>query len=569
MVRRTHQPDDVAISYLRFSHPDQSKGDSVRRQTELRNAWLKRNKVRLDTSLTLEDKGISGYTGEHRSNPDRHALAAFLFAVEKKRIRKGTYLIVESLDRLTREDILPALSLVLNLIQAGVRIVQLLPVEMVYDEKANPMHLMMMIMELSRGHSESAMKSERVGEAWRGKKRRAAERKEPATARCPAWLRLVDGKWEEIPAAVAALRRVLDLARLHGFGALVKQLNTQRVPPLSRHKKAAGHWTRSYVAKLLNDRRLVGEYQPYTGRGKKRRPDGPPVPGYYPAVWTEEEWYAARAGVAGRRNRPGRPAAERVNVFTGLLRDARDGGTLHLVNKGTGRLLAPYNATKGLDGSRFVSFPFDTFERAVLSCLREVDPRDVLPQEDGGQDKALVLAGRLAELEAEIDKVKDRLQARYSDAVADVLERHEDEHKALVAQMDEASREAASPLGAAWGECLSLLDAVDTAPDAEEARLRLRAALRRIAEGFWCLFLARGSWRVAAVQVWFTGGARRDYLIVHRAATGGAVGERPSRWWARSLADVAAPGELDLRRPEHARRLEKALAGVDLAGLDG
>ena len=88
------------------------------------------------------------------------------------------------------------MSLLLDLIQSGIRVVQLLPVETVYDAKSNPMHLMMAIMELSRGHSESAMKSERVGRAWQDKKRRAAENGEPLTARVPSWLRLVDGEWE-------------------------------------------------------------------------------------------------------------------------------------------------------------------------------------------------------------------------------------------------------------------------------------------------------------------------------------------------------------------------------------
>src|SRR3954453_3798890 len=124
----------LAYSYVRFSSPEQAKGDSLRRQTELRDGWLTRNAVRLDASLTLEDKGVSGFTGEHRGNPDRHALAAFVDLVKKGRITRGSYLIVESLDRLSREDILPALTLILDLIQSGIRIVQLLPVEMIYDE---------------------------------------------------------------------------------------------------------------------------------------------------------------------------------------------------------------------------------------------------------------------------------------------------------------------------------------------------------------------------------------------------------------------------------------------------
>src|SRR5262249_16687212 len=119
MAKKTQAP---CYSYLRFSHPDQSKGDSFRRQIEKRDTWLKKNSLALDTSLTLEDKGVSGFTGDHRTNPDRHALAAFLELVKQGRIPKGSYLIVESLDRLSREHIRPALTLLLNLIDAGIRV---------------------------------------------------------------------------------------------------------------------------------------------------------------------------------------------------------------------------------------------------------------------------------------------------------------------------------------------------------------------------------------------------------------------------------------------------------------
>src|SRR5262249_34580475 len=152
----------TAYSYQRFSNPEQAKGDSVRRQTELRDQWLKKTGAALDTSLNMRDEGVSAYTGAHRENPDRSALAGFLELVKRGRIPRGSYLIVESLDRLTREHIRPALTLLLNLIDAGIRVVQLLPVEAVYDDKVEPMSLLMAIMELSRGHSESRMNSQRV-----------------------------------------------------------------------------------------------------------------------------------------------------------------------------------------------------------------------------------------------------------------------------------------------------------------------------------------------------------------------------------------------------------------------
>jgi hypothetical protein len=444
------------------------------------------------------------------------------------------------LDRLSREDIIPALTLVLNLIQAGIRIVQLLPSEIVYDSQSNPMHLMMAIMELSRGHSESAMKSERVGGAWKEKKRLAAAERVPLTKRCPAWLRLIDGQWEVIEERAEIIRHSVYRWAIDGYGesAITKRLNAEKVPTIG----TKNWWSKSSVAKLLSNPAVIGVYQPFTGRGKKRRPDGDPIPGYFPAIIAQEEWDAARGALESRKLKGGRVSLKHVNVFANLLRDSLDGATLHLKDNGEGkggRTLVSYKAAQGVIGSRYISFPFPTFERAVLSFLREINPREILPH-NGGIDKTLVLSGKLARIEGRIAKLKAKLRTDQDvDALVEVLRELETERKALVQDLAQARQEAASPLAEAWAGCRSLVEALDKAPDQTEARIKLRSAVRRIVEGVWCLFIARGAQRLAAVQVWFTGGAHRDYLILHRAATGGAVGVRPARWWVRSLASAA------------------------------
>jgi hypothetical protein len=79
------------------------------------------------------------------------------------------------------------------------------------------------------------------------------------------------------------------------------------------------------------------------------------------------------------------------------------------------------------------------------------------------------------------------------------------------------------------------------APDQEEARVRLRTALRRVINNVYCLFTGRGVVRMAAVEVHFTdeqkpaqpSGRRRCYLIFHEPPRGrrGMV-SRPGRtWW--------------------------------------
>jgi DNA invertase Pin-like site-specific DNA recombinase len=443
-------PDPLAYSYLRFSTPEQAKGDSLRRQEERRDAWLERNRAKLDTSLTLADRGVSAFTGEHRKNPDRHALAAFLELARAGRIPRGSFLIVENLDRLSREDIRPALTLLLNLIYAGVRVVQLLPAEQVFDEKVEPMQLMMAIMELSRGHNESRMKSERVGDAWREKKRLAAESRVPLTKTVPAWLELRGGKVVVKPREAEAVRLVYRLAAegvsLHG---IVRKLNREKVKPIG----TGAHWSESYVSKFLKSRAAVGEFQPSRWVGGKPKPDGEPIPGYFPAVITDEQWHAVRAGI-NRRGRPGR-GEKPVNIFGGLLTNARTGGPLH-VGKRTGvQYLINYHGRIGRDPGtgRGVGFPFAVFAEAVLSQLREIDPREILPDPDEGTDRVMTITGkrdavrgRIAKLQAALDEDEDEVRS-----VVEKLRRWEAEEDALTAELARGEPGGGVPTGTRLG----------------------------------------------------------------------------------------------------------------------
>lgn len=64
----------VGFPYKRFSQPSQETGDSIRRQNALSFSWSERSGIPLDTTLTLEDKGVSGLRGVSRTDPDRYAL---------------------------------------------------------------------------------------------------------------------------------------------------------------------------------------------------------------------------------------------------------------------------------------------------------------------------------------------------------------------------------------------------------------------------------------------------------------------------------------------------------------
>jgi DNA invertase Pin-like site-specific DNA recombinase len=570
----TEAPQPIAYSYIRFSTPEQRKGDSLRRQTDDAAAWCKRNKVHLDESTTLHDLGKSAYTGAHRDNPDRHALASFLKLVDGGRVPQGSYLIIENLDRLTREDIWSALDLVSSLLKAGVRIVQLKPVEQVIEKTSGPMVAMMAIMELSRGHSESKMKSERVGATWGEKLRLAREGKqqpprkrdgrvtESLTNRLPAWVEDRRGKLTLIPKATAAIRLIFQLAAA-GYGAksIVQKLQADKVP----HIGSMGRWTRTYVSLILRDRRVIGEHQPRRGKGG----GGLAIKGYYPCAVLEDEWNAARAGVAQRTSGGrGNGGSGRVNVFAGLLNHARDGDKYVMTQRRSikgGKLLRQFSVLVNSRGDSgevpSYSLPYDVFETAVLSCLQEINPNDIL-NGDQPPDETATLAGELVAVEAELADAAAFMDANgFSPTIGKRVTDLEARKAKLAHRLADARQKAAHPLSESWGECQSLTGALSTAMDPRDARLRLRTALRRIVTDIRLLVVRRGLVRVAAAQIWFAGNKRcRDYVVWYRP---GCNRHRPiGSWSVRSLASVVTPGDLDLRRRDHAARLEKALASV-------
>jgi hypothetical protein len=330
---------------------------------------------------------------------------------------------------------------------------------------------------------------------------------------------------------------------------------------------------RSYIADILKDRRAVGEYQPRLLRG--RHADGEPIPNYFPAVVSEEKWLAARAGAAQRRRKPGR-IGKHINIFSGLLRHARDGDTYFATTQTTRRrqegrtagVRVLRNDASSQGKAPCFTFPFPTFEAAVLSCLREINPRDIL-NGDSGPDESLTLAGELAEVERSIALLVADLETHGdSPTLFARLREKETRKRDLSTKLAEVRQKAAHPLSEAWGECQSLAGALESAPDPDDARLRLRSAIRRIVDSIWLLIVPRGWSRLCALQVWFADGKRhRDYLILSRHSRTASPASNKALWWVKSFAEVAKPEDLDLRRQADAKKLEKLLASVDLEGF--
>ena len=85
-----------AYSYIRFSTPEQLKGDSLRRQLESSRKYALEHNLVLDESL--RDLGVSAFKGK---NATEGALKRFMELIDAGQVEQGSILILESLDRLS------------------------------------------------------------------------------------------------------------------------------------------------------------------------------------------------------------------------------------------------------------------------------------------------------------------------------------------------------------------------------------------------------------------------------------------------------------------------------------
>ncbi len=322
----------IAYSYLRFSSPEQASGDSLRRQLADSEAYAREHGLVLDTSL--RDEGVSGFRGANRD--DDAALGRFLTLVREGRVPEGSYLLVESLDRLSRQAISQALATLQALLGAGVVVVTLSDRKR-YDRESmdDLMSLMWALMQMSRAHEESALKSRRVTAAWSAKHARAAETKAPITSRCPAWLRLEgsvrhgNAVYHVVEERAAVVREIFSLA-IDGMGSdsIAATLNAREEPTWGEGKRKGRHWHDSYVYKILTSRAVFGEYE---------RPGKPAIPDYFPAVVDQETFFRARAAAADRRSSGptarGAPGSYK-NVFSGVAKCGKCDGGMHYLEKG-------------------------------------------------------------------------------------------------------------------------------------------------------------------------------------------------------------------------------------------
>lgn len=390
----------LVISYLRFSTPQQLLGDSKRRQMELSRRWAAERGLTI--SEDFHDYGISAYKGR---NAAKGALARILSLIERSDIPKGSVLLVESLDRLSRDKIPEALQLFLGIINAGVEIVTLCDNRHYTKAKLDLPDLITSIAIMSRANDESAVKAMRMRENWEQFRKQAAS---GAVVRdwVPAWLQVRNGKIVPVAVRVKAVKRVFDLAcDGYGLGAITRKLNRDGVPPIGRTA-----WNKTYVHLILRGRQVLGDLV------LRKSVDGKPVEvlrieNYYPQVIDQKTWDRANAILSQKRQNGFRgtsgPKAKWVNLFSGLLFDDREQTWfVHQNAHGGKRLVNNSGEQLGVRERTFLRL--DLFEPMFFDVLLGHFPTAFLGK-DKPKDGADDIRAEVAEVDARIVEVENEM----------------------------------------------------------------------------------------------------------------------------------------------------------------
>jgi hypothetical protein len=394
------------------------------------------------------------------------------------------------------------------------------------------------VLELIIAHEQSERKSKTVGKAWRQKQQDAPHKK--LTKVCPAWLRLSADRteFELIPHAVATVRDIFKWT-VDGMGAtaILRRLIAEDRPVIGRRKNS-GEWHRSYILKILHNRAVLGEYQPHEGHVGNRKPRGGVVPSYYPVIVKPALFYQAQTALS-QRQLVSSPGHDKVaSLFTRIARDARDGSTLTVLNKGDGPRLVSSAAHRGKKGSVYCSFPYVHFEKAFLKFTSELHSQDILPvnpNTDKLQESLEAEEGKLGEMRHQLSKLQRALRGRDVAAVIDEMERLEGEISHSASMVEGLKGAMAQAKGHALEKIQEITDLLDSAKGGELLSLRrkLKEQIRQLVHEMWVLVhdqkrvtervKTKGKWvnlttevvRACLVQVHFGSGGSRWYAFAY------------------------------------------------------
>lgn len=336
-------------SYVRFSSAKQREGNSLERQMDTAQKIAARYDLELDTT-TFHDLGMSAFKGK---NADKGKLSEFIKQIGEK-VPVGSWLVVENLDRISREDAWSALDLFKSILSKGIVVVTGMD-EKVYkyaDVKNNPTDLIISLLMFTRAHDESLTKKNRVEAQARSLIRYNLTRETGTQAKAIEtigqnvwWVNTTSGMVLPHETYFEAAQKIIELKRNgESLLGIQRYLNEHyQAPKKRKYKDHAGNvlppktemWGKHLIRTFLNptvhgqkvftlDKRDESGAVVYDSVSEEPLKETIVIPDYYPALMTEIEYLTLskldkhRAITRSSSNHPGGNPDPEIPLLSGI-----------------------------------------------------------------------------------------------------------------------------------------------------------------------------------------------------------------------------------------------------------
>ncbi|HCR0387573.1 TPA: recombinase family protein [Enterobacter kobei] len=302
-------------SYVRFSSVKQREGNSLERQQDTALKIAARYNLELDTTA-FHDLGMSAFKGK---NAHEGKLSEFIKQIGAK-VPVGSWLVVENLDRISRDDAWSALDIFKNILSRGIVVVTGMD-EKVYkyaDVKNNPTDLIISLLMFTRAHDESLTKKNRVEAQARSLIRQNLTRKSGTPAKAIEsvgqnvwWVDTKSGYVTPHPIYFTAAQKIIELKQNgETLLGIQRYLNEHYPAPKKRvYKDQTGQalppkteqWGKHLIRTFLNptvhgqktftlDKRDESGVIIYDSESDEPLKETFIIPDYYPALMSEVDY---------------------------------------------------------------------------------------------------------------------------------------------------------------------------------------------------------------------------------------------------------------------------------------
>ncbi|WP_377275431.1 recombinase family protein [Rhizobium sp. R86522] len=384
-----------AISYARWSSGRQSKGSSSERQSKMAEVFAERYGLTLESKIV--DNGVSAYTGDNLNE----GLGRFLDGITNGDIPTDTVLLIENMDRFSRQKPVKAVPKFLDVLSTGLTIVTLRDQAIhTYDRyDREPTALLQSLLMMQMAHEESRQKGDRIKASWDTRLSRIAQGQKLSISKLPFWIdRTTNGLNERAKDA----NRLFEIA-MEGNGAsnVTRMLNAEGIVA----PRGSGTWGRSVVQDILKSRAAYGSL---VIRGEEHRD-------YFPAIISEDNWLALQNRAQRQRKNP--QASTNANLFSRLLKCGGCGGPISVSSYKEYRYARCDNQVHKRLECDAGSWPYNELEELVVSNLGAILSVPGKPLEAPAE--AVAIAEQLESLRSRQQRARDMgMDAETADNIA-------------------------------------------------------------------------------------------------------------------------------------------------------